>query len=332
MTRDAADAAATPGAAVPPAGDAARDAPLALTGPHGWIAGRVRAAAGRRGTPVRDVERADLATDDALARALAGCGAVVHLAAIAHRPRGTVDDGDFDAVNHRLALRIASVARESGVRRFVFVSSAKVMGERSPRPFVETDPPAPADAYARSKLAAERALLALHAPGRFDVVVARPPLVYGAGARANFAALVRLARRPWPLPLANATATRSLVHVDNLADALVFLCTNAHAAGGTYFVADGTEVSVARLVGRVRELQGRSPRLFPMPRALRAVAATLGRVIGADPSPIFERLFEPLQVDASALRALGWRPPLQAGRALDATLRSLSSLPGEAEP
>lgn len=301
------------------------EAPVALTGPRGWIAGRVRAAARRRGTPVRDVERAALASDDALARALAGCGAVVHLAAIAHRPRGSVDDDAFDAVNHRLAQRVAHAARDAGVRRFVFVSSAKVMGERSARPFVETDPPAPADAYARSKLAAERALLALHAPRRFEVVVARPPLVYGAGARANFAALVRLARRPWPLPLANATAQRSLVHVDNLSDALLFLCANADAAGGTYFVADGTDLTVARLVGRVRELQGRPLGLFPMPRALRTVATSLGRLLGADPAPIFERLFEPLQVDASALAALGWRPPLEAGRALDATLRSMAS-------
>lgn len=297
--------------------------PVAVTGPGGWIGRRLSEIAAARALPLRPIDRETLDSDGALRERLANCRALIHLAAIAHRPHGAVDDEQFDVANHRLALRVARAARDAGVPRVVLVSTAKVMGERSGRPFNECDPPAPADAYARSKLAAERALLALHEPGRFDVVVARPPLVYGPGARANFAALVRAAARRWPLPLADATALRSLVHLDNLVDALLFLSDCPAAAGHVYFVADGTDVSVAGIVGRFRRLQGRRAGLFPFPPAVRAFACAAARLAGADLAPVFERVFAPLQVDAAALRALGWAPPLAPQRALDATLESM---------
>lgn len=249
-----------------------------------------------------------------------GCRAVLHLAAVAHHRRGSPAEEVYEEVNHQLARRVANAAREVGVDRIVLVSTAKVMGERSDRPFNEFDTPAPKDAYARSKLAAERTLLELNLPGRFEVVVARPPLVYGQNARANFAALMRLAGRRWPLPFSDATAVRSLVHIDNLVDALLFLCESPHAAGRTFFVTDGTEVSVADLVGRYRRLRGRPPSLFPLPAALRELACAIARRAGVELAPVFERLFSPLQFDAAGLRAIGWHPPLSPEAALDATL------------
>jgi UDP-glucose 4-epimerase len=289
--------------------------PIAVTGASGWIGRRLREVAQSRGEACRALQRADLEAGR-LEAALAGCRAVVHLAGLAHASAGEAEHRD---ANCALAGRVAAAAARAGVRRMVFVSTAKVMGERSARPLSEADPPAPADAYGRAKLDAERALLAAHAPPRFEVVVLRPPLVYGPGVRANFLALLRAARSPWPLPLADARAPRSMVYVDNLVDALLFACDAPQASGRVFFVADDADACVAGLLRGLRGHWGRPARLFALPaaawRALRAAGAALGR----DPGPALDRLTQPLQVDASALRSIGWRAPVAPGEALAAT-------------
>jgi nucleoside-diphosphate-sugar epimerase len=247
--------------------------------------------------------------------ALEGIDTVFHLAAHVHADPAPAADEHMRTVNVLGTLRLAQAAASSGVRRFIFLSTAKVMGERSgTRPFVETDPPAPNDAYARSKWDAEQQLPSTL--GSVQRVVVRPPLVYGPGVGANFLRLLRAAATPWPLPLGSANARRSLIFVDNLVDALVACATHAAAAGKTFFVTDGIDLTVAQLLSRLRELRGQPARLLPMPRALlAAVAAATGE------QRDLTRLFEPLQIDASCIhRTLGWRPPHSIESGLRATI------------
>jgi UDP-glucose 4-epimerase len=298
-----------------------RPATIAVTGAGGWIGGRLCRVASARGFAVRPLGRQETRSDAACAEALAGSDALVHLAALVHRPRGAAPAQAYREVNEGLTARLAAAARAASVRRLVFASTAKVVGERTVRPARESDAPAPADDYARSKLAAERALIETGARGGPEVVIARPPLVYGPGVRANFLALLRLADSPWPLPLAGARAARSLVYLDNLVDALLFLCEAPAAAGRTFFVSDGEDLAVADLVERIRRGLGRPRRLFGVPHELLRAGARATALVGADLSPALARLFEPLQVDSGALRSLGWRPPVGVDDALEETLR-----------
>ena len=292
---------------------------IAVTGATGWIGRRLCEAAAGRGLAVRPIPRQALQSPRACAVALEGCDVVVHLAAAVHRPRGASTPDEYVEANERLTARLAAAARAASVGRFVFVSSAKVLGERTDRPARESDAAAPSGPYARSKLAAER-LLACEGPD-LDVVVVRPVLVYGPGVRANFLSLLRLADTHWPLPLGGAQAPRSMIYIDNLVDALLFLCDAKLAAGHTFFVNDGTDLTVAELVRALRQRLGRSPRLFTLPRGFLERCVRMSAWLGVDLRPTFERLFEPLQVDAGALRAIGWRAPVDLHAALDETVR-----------
>ena len=289
---------------------------LAVTGAGGWIGARLMRLARERGAAVTALGRhAWLDADDPGGLdGLAGAS-IVHLAAIAHRPAGSTGAAEFDRVNRDGAVRFGQRAKAAGAARFVFVSTAAVMPPGHPRAWTEADAPAPRDAYSRAKLAAERELWALHEPGRFEVVVLRPPLVYGPGARANFGRLLALAATGWPLPLAGATAPRSMVYLDNLVDALLHAAAAPTAAGRTFFVADGTERSVAGWIAAVRAALGRPARLFALPMPLVRLAA---RAAGRQAA--YERLFLPMRVDGSALRATGWRPPVGPDAALAATV------------
>ena len=240
---------------------------------------------------------------------------VIHLAAIAHRPAGPVGGSEFDRINREVAVSFAQRAKAAGARRFVFVSTAAVMPSGRMQPWTEADAPDARDAYAVAKLAAEQQLWALHEAGAFDLVVLRPPLVYGPGARANFLRLLDWAASGWPLPLANATAPRSMVFIDNLVDALLHVSAAPRAAGGLFFVADGTDRSVADWIRAVREAMGMAPRLFGVPLPLlRAAARCSGKQL------LYERLFMPMRVDASALRATGWQAPVDSQAALARTV------------
>jgi UDP-glucose 4-epimerase len=226
-----------------------------------------------------------------------GAEAVIHLAAQVHDPRAAPEV--FDRVNRQATLGLARAAEAAGVSRFVFLSTAKVMGERSERPWRESDPPRPEGAYARSKRAAEEALP--------RAIVLRPPLVHGPGVKANFRALLRLCRSGLPLPFAGVENRRSLIAVANLADAIL-RCLEGPVASGVYHVRDG-DFSTAELVATLRHARGMAPRLFAVPRPwLRAAPAAL---VGS------------LQLDDSAFRRdFGWAPPLEASAALAETARS----------
>ena len=266
------------------------------------------------------------ASEATLRAALEGVDTAVHLAARVHQTgeHGPDLDATYLHANRDLALRWAVAAASTGVRRFVFVSSVKAVAERSTRPLDETCDARPEDAYGRSKLAAERALGSDPRLATLERVIVRPPLVYGPGVGANFLQLMRLAQLPIPLPLATATAPRTMISVANLADALLACARDPRAAGGTYFVGDPRDVSAAWLIRELRRISGRRAPLFAVPRAvLRAAAKLLGRADAVD------RLFQPLQIDSSRIRAaIGWSPPQSTEGALAETWAHFNAAQG----
>ena len=260
--------------------------------------------------------------DEALLRAgFRGCDAVVHLAARVHVMRESATDplAAFRKVNVEGTRGAYRAACAVGARRFVFLSSVKVHGEGRAEPYVESDEPSPADPYGVSKLEAERMLASARAAGgSADVVVLRPPLVYGAGVGGNFRRLIRLAElaQRWPMPLGGIANRRSLVSVGNLADVIRFMVRSEAASGATVLVSDGTDLSTSELICRLARALGRDARLLPCPSgALRALTSLVGRGAEAD------RLVGSLTVRTDALRALGWTPPQSVDAALDETAR-----------
>lgn len=246
---------------------------------------------------------------------LAGVDTVVHLAARVHVMNDVVADqlGAYRAANVDTTLALARQAAARGVRRFVFVSSLKVNGEASAAaPFNAEDVAAPADPYGQSKHEAECALRALAATSTMELVIVRPPLVYGPGVKANFLRLMELVRRGVPLPLASVDNRRSMVALDNLVDLLTVCCSHPNAAGHTFMVSDGHDLSSAQLVRLIATAMQRPARLLPVPPALlRAGATALGK------AALAQRLLDSLQVDiAATCRTLAWTPPLSPGLAV----------------
>lgn len=258
-----------------------------------------------------DARRADLRT------ALGGADVVIHAAARAHvlQERAADPLAEYRRVNVDGTLALARAAAEAGVRRFVFVSSIKVNGERTApgRAFRADDAPAPGDAYGVSKWEAEQGLCALARETGMEVVVVRPPLVYGPGAKGNFAALVRRVARGVPLPLGAVRHNRrSLVGLDNLVDLIVTCLDHPGAANQVFLAADGEDLSTADLLQRVARAMGRPARLLPVPVwVLQAAAASLGK------RAVAQRLLGSLQVDGSKARELlGWAPPVSVDEGL----------------
>lgn len=248
---------------------------------------------------------------------LTGVSAILHLAARVHVMHDTTSDplAAFREVNTDGTLNLARQAVAAGVRRFVFVSSIKVNGERTAAhtPFRHDDTPRPEDPYGISKREAEDGLRAISAQTGMEVVVVRPPLVYGPGVKANFATLMRAVERGLPLPLASVTHNRrSLVALDNLVDLLITCIDHPTAANQTFLVSDGEDLSTADLLRRLGSAMGRPARLLPMPLALlRLGAAALGR------DAMAQRLLGNLQVDMTNTReALGWSPPISVDEGL----------------
>ena len=256
-------------------------------------------------------------------RALAGVDAIVHLAARAHVVRDSSADAYalYSAVNTRGALRLAEAAAAAGVRRFVFLSSARVHGERSTgAPFTESSPLVASDPYGRSKADAERGLASLARAGQLEPVILRSPLVYGPEARGNFARLVALVARGVPLPLAAVRNRRSLVYVGNLVDAIVRALDHPAAASQTFMVSDGEEVSTPELIRRIGRALGKPARLFSVPLALLRLAGTL-----AGRSDDVARLLDDLVVDSARIRtALAWHPPYTLDQGLAGSLDRLA--------
>lgn len=304
-----------------------------VTGGNGFVGRHLVAELVRRGVPVRATVRTranvaagvdmrvieDLVSYRELDALLRDVDCVIHLAARAHVTEDRADDNYelYRIGNEVLTARLANAAAANGVRRFVLMSTIKVFGEVDRgRPFAVGDTPRPVDAYGRSKLQAEYELWAACAADKLAGVVVRSPLVYGPAVRANFLRLMRLVERELPLPLAGVRNRRSLVSTDNLVDLLCRCREQGAAAGGTFLVSDGEDLSTPELMGKVARAMRRRARLFAVPPAALRLA---GRLLGR--SAEVARLIESLSLDIAATRStLAWSPPLTVDEALQRTV------------
>ncbi len=284
---------------------------LLITGGTGFVGQSLVKRLGDQ--TLRLATRADSAGWD---KVLVGVATVVHLAARVHVMHDTEADPltAFRAVNVEGTLNLARQAAAAGVKRFVFISSVKVNGESTQpgRAFTEADAPDPQDAYGQSKHEAEQGLRQLATGTGMEVVIIRPPLVYGPGVKANFAALLRAVQRGWPLPLGAVHNQRSLVSLDNLVDFIVTCISHSKAANQTFLVSDGQDLSTTELVRGMARAAGVPARFLPVPVwALQAGATLLGK------GDAVQRLCGNLQVDISKARQLlGWVPPVSVDEGL----------------
>lgn len=240
----------------------------------------------------------DLEADADWPSLLSGVDAVVHAAGLAHQPPGA-DEARMMRLNATAAGRLAEAAAAAGIGRFVLISSIRaICGPAAPAALAETATPQPTDAYGRSKLAGEKAVR----DGLATAVVLRPPVVHGAGAKANMARLAGLARLPVPLPIGSLSGRRSLVSDRNLAAAVGFALTDDRAQGGLFHVTDGVALTVPAMIGAMRRSLGRGPAVFSLPFGL---DATLVRL--ALPG-LHDQLGRDLVADNARLAAAGWSP------------------------
>lgn len=242
--------------------------------------------------------------------ALRGARVVIHAAARVHVMDEMATDplAEFRTVNVDGTLNLARQAAAAGVKRFLFISSIKVNGENTTpgQAYRHDDEPAPSDAYGLSKAEAEAGLRAIASETGLEVVIIRPPLVYGLGVKANFLAMMKLAKRNLPLPLGAVHNKRSLVALFNLVDLVVTCIDHPAAANQTFLVSDGQDVSTTELLRLMTQAVGKTPRLLPVPMTLiQWTAKALGKKAIAD------RLCGSLQVDIShTCKALQWQPPI----------------------
>jgi UDP-N-acetyl-alpha-D-quinovosamine dehydrogenase len=253
--------------------------------------------------------------------ALAGCNAVIHLAARVHIMNDTEQDplALYRATNTEATLNLARQAAQSGVKRFVFISTIKVNGEGRDAPYREIDEPAPEDAYAISKWEAEQGLQRIAQETGLEIVILRPPLVYGPGVKANFLRLMRTVASGWPLPLGGIHNKRSLLYLGNFVDAIRLCLEHPDAAGQTFLLDDGQAVSTPELIRAVAQAMGRPARMLAVPVvALEWMGILLGKRAAVT------RLTGSLYVDGTAIRTrLGWAPPFSMEAGLAATVAAL---------
>lgn len=305
-----------------------------VTGANGFVGQALCAELLRRGLAVRGAVRGQASSIPPMARAtvvggitidtdwsaaLDGVEMVIHLAARVHVMHESAADplAEFRSVNTAGTEHLARCAAASGVKRMVYVSSIKVNGEQTcgGQKFSETDTPAPQDPYGVSKWEAEQALQRVASETGLEVVIVRPPLVYGPGVKGNFAQMLNVVSRGIPLPFASLRNQRSLLYLGNLVDALITCATHPAASGQTYLVCDGEDVSTPDLLRQLAVAMGAPSRLLPCPATLLRLAGKL-----AGKSQQVERLLGSLQVDGDKIRRdLNWVPPYLLQQGLQAT-------------
>lgn len=260
----------------------------------------------------------DLA-DTAALPALNDVQVVIHAAARVHVMNETSTDSlsEFRKVNVDGTVRLAQKAAESGVKRFIFISSIKVNGESTApqRSFKADDPPAPVDPYGVSKQEAEDALKQIGLSTGMEVVIIRPPLVYGPGVKANFLCMMSWLHRNIPLPLGAINNQRSLVALENLVDLIVTCIDHPAAANNIFLVSDGEDLSTTLLLRRMAHALGTKAWLLPIPDFVLSLSASL---LGK--KAVVQRLCSSLQVDISkTCDVLNWRPSVSVDKALRKT-------------
>ncbi|MDQ2078346.1 SDR family oxidoreductase [Marinimicrobium sp. ABcell2] len=265
---------------------------------------------------------ADLSTESLPKGSMVDVDAVVHTAARVHIMKDSANDPLAESlrVNRDATLRLARQAATEGVKRFVFISTAKVHGEASEpgRAFTEQDAPAPEDPYAVSKYEAEKGLRELGLRYGMDIVIVRPPLVYGPGVKANFKAMMHWVRRGVPLPLGAVNNSRSLVSLDNLVDLIALCLRHPAAANQVFLAADGEDVSTTELLRLLAQSMDKSARLIPVPVG---VLLGAGKLLGKE--PVLRRLCGNFQVRPdNARRLLNWQAPLSLQAGLERTVQA----------
>lgn len=288
-----------------------------VTGASGFVGSHLIEEMTRRGLPVRGVTRGttpglmtikSYRPEMVWSEYLAGVDQVVHLAARVHVMNETASDplSLFREANLTATVNLARQAAQAGVRRFVFVSSIKVNGERTEpgKPFTSKDPPNPQDPYGISKAEAEAALLALGRESGLEITIIRPPLVYGPGVRGNFRSLMKWAASGMPSIFSGVKNKRSFVHVATLCDLLITVLDHPNAAHQVFLVSDGEDLSTHELIERLTIDAGRQPKSIPVAPAILNLIGRVSRRRAA-----LERLTQSLQVDLSTTcQQLNWHP------------------------
>jgi nucleoside-diphosphate-sugar epimerase len=272
---------------------------------------------------VEYVQIGDLGPDTAFARAVESIDVVIHAAARVHVTTDSATDPAtaFRQVNVRGTINLAEQAARAGVKRFIFISSIKVNGEYTlpGKAFFADDAPAPIDAYGISKHEAEMGLSRVAAATGMEVVIIRPPLVYGPGVKANFLTMMNSINSGIPLPLAGIENKRSLVALDNLAHLIRISMSHPAAANQVFLVSDDDDLSTTELLRRIGKALNVRVRLVAVPRSLLRIAASL-----AGKEDQARRLLQSLQVDTGkAKRLLGWAPIVTVDEGLEAAARDL---------
>lgn len=302
---------------------------ILVTGSNGFVGKALCAALHAEGTSVRAAVRkgsrhgevcvGDLSGSTDWSAALDGCETVFHLAARVHVMADKDEDPlrAYREVNVDATLNIAMQAVRAGVRRFVFVSSVKVNGESTTtEPFTSSDVPNPCDPYGQSKMEAEQALQKLGRETGLEVVIVRPPLVYGPGVKANFKNLIKLVHMGTPLPFGSIANDRSMVALDNLVDLLIVCGKHPNAPGEIFMVSDGADMGIKELVSRIASAMKKRPILIPVPSVLMIGAA---KMLGK--AAVVDRLLGSLQVDISNTQAkLQWTPVIAPQLAINKTV------------
>jgi nucleoside-diphosphate-sugar epimerase len=267
---------------------------------------------------LRKIHAGPIQNDDALigdidaqtdwSHALVGVEAIIHLAARVHVMNESTTDplGEFRKVNVAGTVRLARQAAAAKVRRLIFLSSIKVNGEQTEQKcFTERDDPSPQDPYGISKLEAEQELRQIAEETGLEIVILRPPLIYGPMVKANFLQLMNAIYRGWPLPLGGIQNQRSLLYVNTLADVIKTCITHPKAAGKTFLVSDDKSVSTVQLITRLGHFLQRAPRLLTIPPSWMQFG---GRVLGK--TGMVNRLTSSLVIDSTKIRQeLDWSSP-----------------------
>lgn len=266
---------------------------------------------------IKSLSVGDLSPSTDWHQALHEVDVIVHCAARVHvmGDKSKTPLAEFRRVNVEGTGALARRAAVAGVRRFVFLSSVKVNGEFAEawQPFAADDVPTPEDPYGVSKYEAEELLREIAVDSGMELVIIRPPLVYGPGVKANFESMMRWLAHDMPLPLAAVTENRrSLVALDNLVDLIVTCLNHPAAKNQTFLVSDGEDLSTAQLLKRMGAAMGHPARLFYLPPALLKLGATLLNKPG-----MYQRLCGSLQVDITKTRQLlDWTPPVSVDEGL----------------
>lgn len=302
---------------------------ILVTGSSGFIGNALVQTLYKRNASVRccsrkegiysDVIIQDIGPDTDWTKAISGISHIVHLAGRAHVLSNTAKKllGEYRRINVEGTLNLAYQAAALDIKRFIYISSVGVNGVQNYRPFVEEDPPHPTTPYAISKLEAEQGLRKIATETTMDVVIIRPPLVYGPGVPGNFKRLLNAVAKGTILPLGAVHNKRSLVALDNLVDFVITCIDNPAASNQTFLVSDSEDLSTTDLIRRVAAALDRRVHLLPIPVALlKAGAVLLGK------KDLAQQLLGSLQVDITKARTLlGWAPLIGVDEGLERTAR-----------